>query len=311
MNSPAFTLFDDTLTPLLPPLTQLQWLNSAYTIFGECGDEDRFDDDSWLASTARALYMLLAFSDAVLSRKGIFTACLQQLDDLSIKTKVGVGPVFLRIAGGVYASTGTSEDRMQLTVTCPTDAAGRNVSQPCSEEEWEAFVKDVALQCEALMFIGHKLKLQPLITTMHTFLQKNCGFSSKSEGSGMLLGRLGPVLSDRVVDAAMGSSTMTKQEWLHSILTKPCGFSGTYGQYAFLDPDLTSVKFKDLTLYFPATLSRDFAGSKEGTTVDVKLKLFDEENPEMFIGGVPVPVQLCIGHGVTDQCDLKKVTGSG
>jgi hypothetical protein len=294
-----------TLCHLPPPLNLLQWLNFAYTVFGEYGDDAKFDSDICFVCTSVKLYKLLAFSDAVLSRRGIFTASLEELSTLTMRPKIGANVTFLGVAGGVYEGKVTSEGRWQLTVTCPTYVAARNVSQPCSEAEWEVFVKDVALQAEALMYIGHKLKLQPLIQTMHVFLQKHCVFSSTTDG--LLLGRLGLVLSDRVVDAAMGSTTMTKQEWVHSILTKPGGFSGTYGSSPFLEPDLSSVKFKNLTLYFAATLSKDFAGSREGATVDVKVKLFDQETPEMFIGAVPVPVQLCIGHGVTDQCDLERV----
>lgn len=162
------------------------------------------------------------------------------------------------------------------------------------------------------MYIAHKLRLQPLSEVLHTFLHKNCFVSSSIGLKGLLVGQLGLVFSDRVLDAAMGSSSMTKQDWVRSILTRPCGFvGGVVGQNHLLEPALDSVELIGLTLRFSAKLLEDFAGSRRGTQVDVDIDLFNTEGPVMWVGSVPMPVQMCIGRGVTDKADLERVAGSG
>lgn len=285
-------------------VTMLQWLNCAYDVFGSVQDEDCFDADTHFDSSAASLYKLLAFTDAVLSRRGVFTACMQGLEELFVAATLCGEEMQVCVAAGVHTCKKLVGERRQLKVvgaTYPSEAVG----PACSVEEWDVFVREVCVQTEALLFIAHKLRLQPLIKVMHTFL-----FTSCLGGRGLLYGKLQLVLTDRVLEAGMGSSSLTKAQWVNSILTQPCGLvRDVFGQRALLHPLESSIRFEQdtKTLHFEAELEDDLAGGDRGAKVGVRVELFDDQGPRILVGKAAFPAQLCLGQSVTDDADLQDV----
>jgi hypothetical protein len=95
------------------------------------------------------------------------------------------------------------------------------------------------------------------------------------------MGVLGLVVTDAVLSAALGSSTLTKEAYINSMLTQPYAVGDRNdGAPRLLKPLSVSeftVDKADGQLEFVAELLRDVAGTRAGSLVSVKLDLINAE----------------------------------
>jgi hypothetical protein len=87
---------------------------------------------------------------------------------------------------------------------------------------------------------------------------------------------MGLVFSDAVLEAALGSSTLSKEAYISSVLSQPCSLTpGSVGHSSLLEPvgPRTYDTDKDV-LKFNAQLLQDFADARSGDLVRVELDLF-------------------------------------
>jgi hypothetical protein len=182
-----------------------------------------------------------------------------------------------------------------------------NVDDPLSTDEQRSDVKQqVAKQAAALLQLAHKLHLQPLLSVLHQFLlfnvQPGCGHR-------LLSGAASLVFTDAVLEAASGSSNLSKEAYISSVLSRPVSLTpGRLGHSSLLKPVEPSVTYnaENGTLEFDAQLMQDFAGAKAGDTVHVDLTLFGGGFSEGSIrmetavsaAEVWMPVQLLMGHTI-------------
>jgi hypothetical protein len=135
--------------------TVVAWLNCVYSrldasLYEEC---DALAD---ISTDATGLYNLLAFADAVGSRRGIFLQCISQLQHLTVTAAVGEQSLRLSTDGRQYCWTGN--DHLQLERRTPTDTAkiGQSLSDP---DDKLALIASIAHQTEQLLHLAHQLEL--------------------------------------------------------------------------------------------------------------------------------------------------------
>lgn len=278
-------------------------------------------DDKQQLSTAKELHHLLAFASAVGSTEMLLTVACSQLEDLRsvVTVQDKQAELFMRE---------WPHDTAEADV-CFYDAGNSSAIRWESVQQEREAKQQVAAQTCALLHMAHTLRLQPLLDTLHSFL-----FAAGSSWGGLLYGMLDLVFTEAVLDAALGSGTISKEIYIHSVLTRPCAIhfrenSKPLHLSGLLEPtggytcDLESGR-----LGFEARLLQDFAGGKAGDGVRVTLALFGS-NPHLNLlwdtdeetllwlesfGGAPhsadLPVQLLLGTSITSAADLRAVTRS-
>jgi hypothetical protein len=222
-------------------------------------------------STVTGLTQVLAFADAVGSSVGLLNAACSQVQHLKFKLQFPEQPeaVELPLAGYTYWFTGGRQlKRMHLL--------GRvDVGGPLASDEQMLDVRQqVATQTASLLRLAHVLRLQPLLDLLHQFLLLNAEMPGVLNG--LLYGIMGLVFSDAVLEAALGSSSFSKEAYVSSVLSQPCSLTpGEIGHSSLLKPfgPKTYDAYTD-KLKFDAQLLQDFAGVKAGKVVKVELDLF-------------------------------------
>lgn len=153
--------------------------------------------------------------------------------------------------------------------------------------------RGVAKQLSALLQLGTVLRLQPLLTVLHQFLLLNAGSTRH-----LLAGVSGLVFSDAVLDAALGSSVFSREDYVSSVLSLPCSLEPS-SITMFKPVGSATCDASTNVLKFDAELLRDFAGAKAGDTVKVELELFKgliRLQPAAATSWVSVQVQLLLGR---------------
>lgn len=163
--------------------------------------------------------------------------------------------------------------------------------------------------------MGHVLRQQRLIDALHSFL-----FWSTAGEDGLLYGVLSLVFSDAIVEAAIGSGTISKQEYINSVLSKPCSLASEYLGFHRLFTHIgmpKAVVGQPGALKFQARLAQDFGGGKAGDTVYAQLDLFRlgdddglwiehaETGHEIWL-----PVQLWLGSSVSSAEEMHALMDS-
>jgi hypothetical protein len=121
----------------------------------------------------------------------------------------------------------------------------------------------------------------------------------------LLGGVTGLVFSDAVLEAAVGSSTLSKEAYVSSVLSQPCSLTtGATGYSSLLKPVGVPIYDPDTwALQFDAQLLADFAGGKAGDLVRVYLDLFSELPVIKLVhttDSLKLPVQLLVGRSFSD-----------
>jgi hypothetical protein len=90
-----------------------------------------------------------------------------------------------------------------------------------SAEQRGEVVQQVAQQLSLLLQMAHVLHLQALLDVLHSFIQRNVLPGT----SYLLTGSTGLVFTDAVLDAALGSSTLSKEAYVSSVMSQPCSLA--------------------------------------------------------------------------------------
>jgi hypothetical protein len=150
--------------------TVVAWLNAAYQAAYEEDFEAQQKADN-PACSMTGLYQLLSFADAVDSTRPVLKACCAQLQILQLHAQLGPKQLALETNGtGYYFSK-----RTQLLMCC-TDVSKiaeqvEGAPAATTAEEQQAFNRQVAAQTEQLLWLAHKLQLQPLLQHLNRFVQ--------------------------------------------------------------------------------------------------------------------------------------------
>lgn len=246
---------------------------------------------------ASKLCDVLQFADAVGSSPGVLSVLVRH-DVLKRLYFTAQESPFARINpdSGLYYLVGldTPQGNMwslrRSTPSMYAEVLGRN-KVVCPR----TLVDSVAAQAEQLLFLAHKLRLQPLIDKMHKFL-----FWCLAPEKGLLRDRVNDVLSDRILDEVLADSTLDRADYEATILRQPCDFfisPQEPGLLRLLEVP-NQVKASSRGFKIKAELQRDFCGDAKGTRVDVQLTLYgcnEKIRPAIEIGHVKLPVQLVMG----------------
>ena len=262
-------------------------------------------------STVTGLTQVLAFADAVGSFVAPITTACSQLQHLKFKAQTPEQNEVLELplAGYTYWFQARQLNRIHLQDFI-------EVGSPlASDEQVHDVHLQVANQTAALLRLAHVLRLQPLLDVLHQFIRHNVW----PGGTRMLNGVMGLVFTDTVLEAALGSSTVSKEAYVSSVLAQSCSLTpGQAGYTSLLKPvgPITTDANTNI-LRFDAQLLRDFAGARAGDTVKVVLDLFGNQLSKDGKGTLmlesasdsdhvaELPVQLLLGCSFPDAAALK------
>lgn len=246
---------------------------------------------------------MLAFAHAVGSPGGLLQAACSQLQDLACSVQVGQKNLRLPLRKVVYSFDDTTAKLKYESLAVKAEWTSRFVSQ----EQRQELRTQLASQLGALLHMAHVLQLQVLIDKLHAFIFFNTAVSKAP----FLKGVLELVFIDLVLEAAMGSSTISKEAWISSMLSQPCSFSAQAFCHNRLLKPLGAFTCDPTTgvQRFKAKLLQDFAGLHKGAEVDVELDLFRRSCPDLRLSAgskeLCMSTQLLLGHMVTDAADYK------
>lgn len=273
------------------------------------GDAELSQDAYKQLFNAKQLYLLLAFCHAVGSTQGLLNVACSRVDNLQFRVQLPEQTIQLYSGmDNVYLFPTDNEDQL-AHIDLKRDVC--NVGKPCvSREQRRQLQQQVAAQVGSLLHMAHVLRQQQLIDTMHSFIL----WHTRNPWS-LLWGVLELIFTDEAVAAALGSSTLSKVQYINSVLTQPCSFmDGFYCRRALMQPEGPFSLDSDTgSLQFQAKLLQDFAGGKEGDTVDVNLELF-QGGGGMIISinhdHLWLPAQLMLGNTLGDGEDWYEVMQS-
>jgi hypothetical protein len=139
-----------------------------------------------------------------------------------------------------------------------------------SEQQRAEVQREVAAQTEALLRLAHVLRLQPLTDAVHSFIYAACVC-----GNDVLDGVMDLVFTDAVLEAALGGSSISKEVYIISVLSRPASFASRFlGHNLFCPLAPVNYNHQHCQLAFHAQLLQDFVGCSKGEVVHVCLDLF-------------------------------------
>jgi hypothetical protein len=260
-------------------------------------------------TTVTGLTQLLAFADAVGSSVGLLNSVCSQVQQLKFKIQLPEQHDEQELPVAEYTYW-FSDKQLRCSNLKMRVALGGPLA---SEDQIFEVRKQVAKQTAALLYRSHVLRLQPLLTVLHQFIRHNTWIN----GTRLLSGVMGLVFSDEVLEAALGSSTLSKEAYISSVLSQPCSLTpGSTGHSSLLEPvgPRTYDTDKDV-LKFDAQLLQDFADARSGDLVRVELDLFgtgDIKQGMITIRStsrsqrVDFPVQLLLGSTIPCAATLEE-----
>jgi hypothetical protein len=181
------------------------WLQCGYRhIYGAAAELD--SNSVSLLSTVSGLAQVLAFANAVGSFEGMLQAACSQLQQLKFVVQLPEQVLELPVAGYSYWF-----DKKHLNQFNVNDA--ETIGAPlASDEQCRDVQQQVAKQAALLLRLAHVLHLQPLQGVLHHFMLLNVW-----EGQDRVLsGAVGFIFTDAVLEAALGSSTLSKEAYITS-----------------------------------------------------------------------------------------------
>ena len=215
---------------------------------------------------------MLAFAHAVGSPEGVLKAACSKLQELVIEVQLPDRTIQLPVCPAqdcAYQLDGI--DQLAAVSVTGETVIGRNIT---SEDEVQDIRQQVAAQTAALLYVAHVLHLHPLLDALHRFIR----LSTWSQLS-IFAGHLHEVFPDAVVEAALGSSTVSKEAYISSVLTQPCSLVDTRlsSQGLFQPVGKFNIDAFTGAVTVQAHMLRDFAGAKAGQQANVTLDLFNED----------------------------------
>ena len=250
---------------------------------------------------------MLAFADAVGSFDGMLRTACSHLQQLKLVVQLPEEGFELPM---VHYSYGF--DQQQLLQFNLQGAVQVGAPMASAEQRGEV-VQQVAQQLSLLLQMAHVLHLQALLDVLHSFILRNVLPGT----SYLLTGSTGLVFTDAVLDAALGSSTLSKEAYVSSVMSQPCSLAPGDMRHNSLLKRTGPPTFHDATkcVSFDAQLLRDFAGGRAGDTVMVELDLFGTDIPseqgvmklQLPAEGsttMTLPAQLLLGRSIADAAGL-------
>jgi hypothetical protein len=184
----------------------------------------------------------------------------------------------------------------------------REIGADLTTDETRIIEQQVPAQTAALLQVAHVLHLQPLLDALHRFIRLSTWASDS-----IFIGSLDAVFADAVVEAALGSSTVSKAAYISSVLTQPCSLVESYLSPQGLLKPVGDFKINPRTgsVTVQAQLLREFAGAKAGEVVDVELELFTSDGlalhlqlPDHPRNDMGLAGRLLLGNTIGDDGQL-------
>jgi hypothetical protein len=258
--------------------TAVAWLNAAYQAVREQDFEQQNDSP---VCSVDGLYRLLSFADAVGSTKPLLRACCSQLQSMKLHAQLGQQQVALATDGTSYYINSVSHMLLRQPDFSKVGVPIEEAPAAASAEEQQAFKQQVAAQTEQLLWLAHKLQLQPLLQHLGRFVHALSQFYTS-----LLCDVLNDVFTRRVVEAAgvaglPGGKQMLMNELLGEV-------------FRLTDSSITGLAEEQRQpLRFEAALPSTLSGFPRGAKVAVELDLFGKST--MTLGASTFQVQLRIG----------------
>jgi hypothetical protein len=255
--------------------TVISWLNLAYNVINCCDFETLPAE-----ATAADLSLLLAFADAVNSKKSLLDACLaKHLPCLRFHINLGEKEVQLQTDRIYYFSPKSPLQLLEGQLTAVSILAAAS-----SEEQKAAFLSQLAAQLEHLLFLSLKLNLLTLLQKLQGFIRLGTGFGSSNN---FLRPITDEIFTSRVLDAAAGRK-LGKESLSSSIIG--------VNLWQMLTPVNMPAELES-RLKFEATLNSDLTGLPKGSVVPVILRLTGSKGPTVKIGIHAFGLQLRLAYG--------------
>eukprot|EP00878_Enallax_costatus_P014772 GHUV01015457.1.p1 GENE.GHUV01015457.1~~GHUV01015457.1.p1 ORF type:complete len:394 (+),score=55.18 GHUV01015457.1:153-1184(+) len=247
--------------------TVIEWLNWVYvSLLGAPYNEWAHQPET---TTAAELYELLAFSDSIASAPGIYRACLSDSNLRRLRIRAtAADPLDLMLDGREYRFTEylrtgyvhPIQNANSVTLT----GLGTDIG-PISAQSEAEIKPQVLEQVEKLLYVGYKLKLEPLLQRLHQFIAASLGTAKESYSRALIPhDQLAAIYSPRVLEAGY-TEEAGRQAWIQSQLQQQQNILHGPNALFELDEDTYSG------LIAKATLRRDWNGLKEGEVVDIVL----------------------------------------
>eukprot|EP00878_Enallax_costatus_P006924 GHUV01007256.1.p1 GENE.GHUV01007256.1~~GHUV01007256.1.p1 ORF type:complete len:369 (+),score=69.87 GHUV01007256.1:105-1109(+) len=244
---------------LLKRVTVMEWLKLVYLALLGVPYEEQPDQPEII--TAAGLYELLAFADSIASAPGIYRAIINDSKLQRLRIQVtAAGPLDLLLDGREYLFRSDLVGQNANTVTLTHIDSG-----PMPKDSEAVVRAQVLEQVEKLLYIGYRLKLEPLLQRLHQFIAASLGTAKESYSRALIPhDQLAVIYSPRVLEAGY-TEEAGRQAWIQSQLQQQQNILHGPNALFELDEDTYSG------LIAKATLRRDWNGLKEGEVVDIVL----------------------------------------
>lgn len=186
------------------------WLHCAHSHLH--GPTELNAEDLEQLSTATTLHEVLAFAHAVGSCEGMLQAACHQLHALKFVVQLPEQTLELFAAASAGLHYKLDRSKLQLSSFSLGQTLKYVGTRLTSTEQSVEVKQQVAAQIEALLQMAHLFRLQPLLSALHDFICRN-GMPSL-----LLYSVLGQIFNQAVLDAAVGTGSLTKETYVSSVL---------------------------------------------------------------------------------------------
>jgi hypothetical protein len=279
------------------------WLNCGNCMVYGKGELDTEDQE--LLSTANGLHHVLRFAHAVDSPEGLLNAACSKLQELTIEVQLPEDTFELPVCPADDCSYKFAWQASECRLVAHTLAESTEIGCASTSAHVAAIRRQVAVQTAGLLEVAHALHLKPLMDALHHFI-----FLSTRVAESVLDGALDKVFTDAVLEAALGSSTGSKEAYISSVLTQP---------FNLVESDRNPQGLVKLTGEFTmdsstgrvtvqAQMLRNMAGVKAGQAVVVKLDMFNDDGLAFGLQLADdsesltwFPARLLLGNSIMDE----------
>jgi hypothetical protein len=197
------------------------WLTCGYSIL--YGAAELHTEDHAQLSTARGLHHVLRFAHAVGSPEGVLKAACSKLRELMIEVQLPERTIQLPVSPAHDCAYKFTDYNGGSHLVADAVTGQREIGADLTTDETRIIEHQVPAQTAALLQVAHVLHLQPLLDALHRFIRLSTWASDS-----IFIGSLDAVFADAVVEAALGSSTVSKAAYISSVLTQPCSLVESY-----------------------------------------------------------------------------------
>ena len=253
------------------------WLDAAYLYI----EDVRFQAEEQDMSSETKLYQLLAFADAVGSKKRLISSIANSwMDEYNLNFCGTLGGKERGLwPGQVYCFEGLKLSKYL------DDEESEKVALAASDEEKKAFMSSVAIRMEQLLFISLKLDLPELLQAVQEFLTNG----NITVNAGFLDPVWDQIMSSRVLDAAAVRG-LAKDALVKHLATDSL--------WSLVSPTEGMDNVLKKEVGFMGVLKKDVFGCTKGQQVVVEVQLYDPmvKGAWLTIAGHSVALDLQVGR---------------